>query len=121
VLQLPFRQNDSATDVAVSPLVHGRCSRDLGSGINASDTITLAPTLHTTAPLLANRVDINLSGKYLIPIPTESYKLFAANFGLALGPRLDRWAVRPEVGLLFSPDTDAYVTHFSLGLSVTSH
>jgi hypothetical protein len=75
------------------------------------------PTLLATVPAHRN-VEVNASAKYLVPLKEDGGdNLVAFNLGLGLGPDLDRWAIRPEAGVLFNPGEDGHFYHLSLGLS----
>lgn len=74
------------------------------------------PTVLLTLPAHEN-VEVNASAKYLIGLNEGAGRNWAFNLGLGLGPDLDRWALRPEVGVLLNPDDDSRFYHFSLGLS----
>lgn len=76
------------------------------------------PTLLFTIPAMKNKLDINSSIKYLVPLSSDiNNNLMAFNFGLALSNNLQRWAIRPEYGILINPGGDGYFSHLSLGLS----
>lgn len=81
------------------------------------DSWAVHPTLLLTLP--AHRtVEVNASAKYLVPLNENGGdNLVALNLGLGLGPDLDKWAIRPEVGVLLDPGESGHFYHFSLGLS----
>ncbi|HET9315795.1 MAG TPA: hypothetical protein VFQ51_09400 [Vicinamibacteria bacterium] len=79
------------------------------------DSWQVHPTLLATAPLHRN-VEVNASAKYLIPLNDGGDNLVAFNLGLGLG-QLDKWAIRPEMGVMFDPGEDGRFYHFSLGVS----
>jgi hypothetical protein len=83
-----------------------------GDGIEAIQTTQFHPTVFLTVPVGRN-VEVNLSGKALLPNAA-----FAANLGLGLSTNLDRWAVRPEFGVLKYPDGEGYVKQASIGLTL---
>jgi len=92
-----------------------------GGGLEIGATFTLAPTVLATWPLAEGKADLNLSGKFLVPLHGEDRDgLAAVNVGLALGPHIERWAIRPEVGLLFNPGEEGHCTQFSLGISYST-
>jgi hypothetical protein len=72
------------------------------------------PTLLATVPAHRN-VEVNASAKYLVPLQGGD-DLLAFNLGLGVGD-LERWAIRPEVGLLVDPGDEGRFFHLSLGLS----
>ncbi len=87
-------------------------------GEYADDSWQFHPTIIATIPAVKNKLDINSSVKYLVPLQAESQdNLLAFNFGLALSNNLNRWAIRPEYGILMNPTGDGYFNHLSLGIS----
>jgi hypothetical protein len=87
-----------------------------GGDVNASDTFQFHPTLLLTLPV--NRhVEINGSTKALVPLSGGSDVLAAVNLGLGLSSNLERWAIRPEFGVLFNPGESGTYRQFSLGFS----
>lgn len=93
--------------------------RAFGGGEDADlgDSWAVHPTLLFTVP--AHRsVEVNASAKYLVPLNENGGdNLLAFNLGLGLGPDLERWAIRPEVGILLNPGESGHFYHLSLGLS----
>ncbi len=87
-----------------------------GDDIETSETVGFHPTLLFTVPL-SRSVEINPSTKLLIPLKGDGETLWAANLGLALGPDVRRWAIRPEVGILRNPGESGYAIHYSMGAS----
>jgi len=87
-----------------------------GEGLDIEETWQFHPTVLITFPV-SNGFEINTSAKALIPLRGEQNTLYAANLGLGFSPDLRRWAVRPEVGILFDTDGDGFYLHFSLGLT----
>lgn len=88
-----------------------------GNDIEVGKTWAVHPTLLLTATAHRN-VELNASAKYLVPLSSDAGdNLVAFNLGLGLGPNLERWAIRPEVGFLFNPGEDGHFTHLSIGLS----
>lgn len=91
-----------------------------GRDVDVSETWEMQPTLLVTAPL-ARSAELNLSAKYIVLLSREAEaedNLVAFNVGLGLGPKLDRWVLRPEIGFLFNPGEEGHFTHFSLGLAL---
>lgn len=86
-----------------------------GEDIDIGDSFQIHPTVFFTLPAGSN-VEVNLSGKLLVSLSGGSTG-FAGNLGFALSSDLDRWALRPEVGMLRYTDTDGHLYHLSLGLS----
>jgi hypothetical protein len=93
--------------------------RAFGGGEDAdlSESWQVHPTLIGTAPVHRN-VEVNASAKYLIPLSGDGGDdTLAFNLGLGLG-QLDRWAIRPEAGILVNPGEGGHFYHFSLGVSL---
>ena len=86
-----------------------------GEDIEVADTFQFHPTLLFTIPSGRN-FETNLSGKILVPLSGGSSG-FAANLGFGVSPNLDRWALRPEIGVLTYPEGEGYFYHLSVGLS----
>jgi hypothetical protein len=86
-----------------------------GEDLNVGDTFQFHPTVFFTVPA-ARGVELNLSGKAMIAVTGGNLGL-AANLGLGLSSDLQRWALRPEVGVLKYTESDGYARHLSLGLS----
>lgn len=89
-----------------------------GEDIEVSKTWAVHPTLHFTLPA-GRSAEVNASAKYLIPLHDDGGdNLAAVNLGLALGRDVRRWAIRPEVGILFNPGEPGLFWHASLGFTV---
>lgn len=97
----------------------GKIISDMGTDINGEkpNTWQLHPTLLFTAPVIKEKLDLNFSPKYLATLCTDCEDLVAVNFGLAFSSNLNKWAIRPEYGLLFSPAESGHYSHFSIGFS----
>lgn len=87
-------------------------------GEESKDSWQLHPTLLFTLPAIPQKLDITLSPKYLIPFCKECADLVAVNFGLSFSSDLNKWAIRPEYGLLFNPEREGNLSHFSVGFSL---
>ena len=85
-----------------------------GSDVQSSKTWQIHPTLLLTAPV-DRHVELNVSGKVLVPF-SDSDTTVAFNVGLGLG-NLERWAIRPEFGMLFDPGQSGHYTQFSIGFT----
>src|SRR5262249_11892156 len=85
-----------------------------GSGLQSSKTWEVPPTLLLTAPVDPH-VELNVSGKVLVPF-SEGDTTVAFNVGFGLG-KLDRWAIRPEFGMLFDPGQSGHFSQFSIGFT----
>lgn len=108
-------QDRLALYVPVGRAFGGPDDSDLVSDLGESWAVH--PTLLFTLP--AHRtVEVNASAKYLVPLKENGGdNLLAFNLGLGLGPNLERWAIRPEAGILLNPGEDGHFYHLSLGLS----
>ncbi len=87
-----------------------------GEDIEVAETWEFHPTALVTFPV-SNAFEINGSAKVLIPFRKEQNTLYAINIGLGIGQDLRRWAVRPEVGILFDPEEEGCYFHISLGFT----
>ena len=102
-------------DVAALNLPFGFALRD---GIDVSQTWEFHPTLIFT-PLSAGQFEINTSAKALVPLNRDnSDVLVAFNLGAGLSTDIEKWAIRPELGVLLNPGEDGYFTQFSIGLAI---
>jgi hypothetical protein len=89
-----------------------------GGGIDAGKSWAVHPTLLLTGQLHPT-VEVNWSAKYLVPLHEEGGdNLVAFNVGLGLGPPDGRWAIRPELGMLFDPGEQGHFNQWSIGFSV---
>lgn len=86
-----------------------------GEDIEVGDTFQFHPTMFFTIPS-GRSFETNLSAKVLVSL-TGGSTGFAGNLGFGISSNLNRWALRPEVGVLAYPAGDGYFTHISLGLS----
>jgi hypothetical protein len=85
-----------------------------GKDVDSGKSWAIHPTLLFTAPV--NRhVELNVSTKALVPF-SKGDTLIAFNVGAGFGD-LDRWAIRPEVGMVFDPDQSGHYTQLSLGFT----
>ena len=87
--------------------------RALGS--DYSETWQLHPTLLMTLPALKNKIDITLAPKYLMLLCEDCPNYGAVNLGFSFSNDLTKWAIRPEYGILFHPETSSRFRQFSLG------
>jgi large exoprotein involved in heme utilization and adhesion len=87
----------------------------VGQDISVGDTFQFHPTMFFTFPS-GRTFEVNLSGKALVPLSGGSTG-FAANLGFGLSSDLDRWALRPEIGVLTYPAGEGYFPQFSVGFS----
>jgi hypothetical protein len=121
----PATDQDGVNVVGLGPKV--RLSEDVaalflpvgfafGGGVDAGDSFQFHPTLLLTLPA-SSRIEVNGSAKALIPLSGGADVLGALNVGLGLSTDLQRWAVRPEFGILFNPGESGHYKQFSVGLS----
>jgi hypothetical protein len=91
-----------------------------GSGVDESETLSFHPTLLFTLPV-SRSVELNPSVKALVPISSEEGDvMWAANLGLAIGPNVRKWAIRPEFGILKNPGDEGTAFHWTIGFSFGS-
>ena len=84
--------------------------------ISTEDTWQLHPTIIVTSTQ-GQVLELNASVKYILTFTEGQDDLMAFNFGLGLSPDLEKYAIRPEGGVLINPGEDGYYWHFSVGLS----
>ncbi|MBN1755424.1 hypothetical protein JW877_04325 [bacterium] len=87
-----------------------------GSGVETSDSWQVHPTLMATIIPL-EWMELNLSAKGLVFAEKDYDNLVALNSGFGLSTNLDRWAVRPEFGVLFNPKEQFYFFSWNLGFT----
>jgi hypothetical protein len=87
-----------------------------GEDVEVGKSWTVHPTLLLTQPV-TRRLELNASAKVLIPLSEDNENLVAFNVGLGFG-NLERWAIRPEIGLLFDPGESGHFTQFGLGFTI---
>lgn len=83
-----------------------------GGDVNGIEDFEVQPTVLFTLPV-GKYIEINPSVKGIIG--DDFY--MAANLGLGLSSDFDKWAIRPEYGMLFNPGEEGHVGQFSIGLS----
>ncbi len=89
-----------------------------GEGIEVSETWDMHPTvIFTTLP--HQNIEINPSAKVLIALNSDRDTLLAFNLGLGLSNNFERWAIRPEIGILVNPGESGFFTAYSVGISLT--
>ena len=86
-------------------------------GKDIEDAWEIHPTLLLTYPIVKDKIDITVSPKYLMTLSKETEDFVAVNFGLSISSDLNKWAIRPEYGLLYNPGETGHFTHFSIGVS----
>jgi hypothetical protein len=89
-----------------------------GSDVDSGQTWQFHPTLIGTLPLGRN-AEWNTSLKALVPLASDDGDtLVAINTGFGFSSNLDRWVLRPEVGMCFDPGEQGHYTQVSVGLTV---
>lgn len=91
----------------------------LREGTETSDTWQFHPTLLLTL-ISGDTLEINTSAKALVPLKgsENSDTLIAFNLGMGVSTDIEKWAIRPELGILLNPGEDGRFMHFSVGLAV---
>ncbi|MDH4197042.1 MAG: hypothetical protein OEW05_06530 [Candidatus Aminicenantes bacterium] len=87
-----------------------------GENIEVEETWEFHPTVLLTFPV-SDAFEVNTSAKALIPFREEQNTTYAVNLGFGISQDLRRWALRPEVGILFDTEGDGFYLHFSLGFT----
>jgi len=80
-------------------------------------TWEIHPSLICTVPAVADKLDINFSTKYLVMFCEDCLDPFAVNLGLAISTDLNKWAIRPEYGILKYPGETYSFGQFSIGFT----
>lgn len=83
-----------------------------GGDIDGIDEFEVQPTVLFTLPV-GQYIEINPSVKGVIG--DDFYMAF--NLGLGLSSDFNRYAIRPEYGMLFNPGEKGHLGQFSIGLS----
>jgi len=91
--------------------------RALGEG--TSESWEIQPTVLLTWPAIQNKLDINLTPKYIITPCEDCADFVATNLGFAVSSDLSRWALRAEYGYLWDPGETGHNSQFSIGFSST--
>jgi hypothetical protein len=90
----------------------------LGEDIESSKSWMVAPTLLATWRGSPN-VELTPSLKAIYPFAADDPELFVGvHLGMGLSTDLDRWALRPEVGIVKNPGDDGTTWGFPLGFSI---
>jgi hypothetical protein len=84
-----------------------------GGDIDGIDAFEVQPTVLFTLPV-GKYVEINPSVKGIIG--DDFWAAF--NLGLGLSSDFDKYAIRPEYGILFNPGESGHAGQFSIGLSI---
>ncbi len=92
---------------------------DMEAGAS-SDTWQIHPTLLATLTF-GKYLEINPSAKIMIPFSKAEFDtLYAFNLGFAVSTDVNKWAIRPEVGLCTGPDLGGTFLQFSIGFTLNS-
>lgn len=78
------------------------------------------PTILATLPIEKDIVEFTIAPKYLIFICDGCETNYVAlNFGFSFSEDLNKWAIRPEFGMLYDSEdfSSGHNAHFSLGFS----
>lgn len=87
-----------------------------GEDIDSASSWVWLPTVLLSSEY-GQALETTLGLKAVVPFEDASGTLLAANFGLAFGPDIRRFAIRPEFGLMFDPGEEGFFAQFSIGLS----
>jgi hypothetical protein len=86
-----------------------------GEGVEPGESWYAQPSLLFTAPV--NRhVELNAAGNVFHAF-SDGGTLVAFTFGGGFGD-LDRWAIRPEIGLIFFPGESGHYVQLSIGVTL---
>ncbi|NLB79639.1 MAG: hypothetical protein GX796_12610, partial [Clostridiaceae bacterium] len=82
-----------------------------GGDVEGIEEFEVQPTLLLTLPV-GEYIEVNPSAKGTIG---EEDFYMAFNLGLGLSADFNRWAIRPEYGMLFNPGEEGHFGQFSIG------
>ncbi len=88
----------------------------LADGLESGETFQLQPTALFTHPV-SDQFELTASGKALLWVDRSNDDLLAFNLGAGISQDLNRWAIRPEGGILINPGEDGRFWHFSVGFT----
>jgi hypothetical protein len=89
-----------------------------GEDLDVSETWTIAPTLLATLRP-SQRFELTPSLKAIYPFASEDPELFLGfHLGAGISTDLDRWAFRPELGLVKNPGEEGTTWGFTVGFSI---
>jgi len=88
-----------------------------GNDINVSETFQISPGFIASYQFNQN-IEANFSPRLIIPFNSGSYNLIAINFGIGLSSDLNKWAIRPEIGTLFSPGDEGHFFQLGVGFTI---
>jgi len=86
------------------------------NGVQSSDLLQIQPTALFTLPV-SPQFEVTASGKAILWKDRDIDDLLAFNLGAGLSNDLDRWAIRPEAGILVNPGEDGRFWHLSMGFT----
>jgi hypothetical protein len=90
----------------------------LGENLETSETWTVAPTLLVSWRGSPN-FELTPSLKAIYPFASEDPELFLGfHLGAGISTNLDRWALRPEVGIVKNPGDEGTTWGLTIGLSI---
>jgi hypothetical protein len=89
--------------------------RAIGDG--TTNTWSLQPTALMTLPIIQEKIEVTLAPKYIASFCQGCANYGAANLGFSLSSDVTKWAIRPEYGLLFNPESDGVIGQFSIGFT----
>ncbi len=95
----------------------GSAAEDLFDEGDGGGSWQFHPSLLVSLPAIKDKIDINIAPKYLMTLCKDCGDQLAVNFGLALSTDLNKWAIRPEYGILFYPGENFHYNQFSIGFS----
>jgi hypothetical protein len=95
----------------------------VGFGFGADEVIETSESWEIQPTLLATEssfgwLETTAAVKGLFRFADEPDPRFAFNLGLSIGPNPHRLAVRPEAGVMFSPQLSGFNYHLSIGLAI---
>lgn len=89
-----------------------------GEDLETSETWTVAPTLLATLRGGPN-FELTPSLKAIYPFASEDPELFVGfHLGAGISTNLDRWALRPEVGMVKNPGDEGTTWGLTIGFSI---
>jgi hypothetical protein len=87
-----------------------------GNEVETKDFWLMYPTLLFTLPL-SQYVELNPSVRGLFFFDKYSDTLLSASLGLGISPNLDKWVLRPEIGILANPGDPGSALQVGLGVT----
>ncbi len=88
----------------------------LGENVDADEGMHIQPSFFLTFP--GKYVELNANTRALVFFQSEVSVLMGFNLGMGLSGNLEKWAIRPEIGILFNTNGESGSwSHYSVGLS----